>query len=192
MNNFLKLILCLGLLFFWGSLNGKVRAADIELGNDATVLTSQFPTLQPVLVSGTSGLRFSTQTASLLHIRVNTSTAFLNSLFLRIYDPSTGIVLSTLGLNSQEISQYNAGANLASTSAVFSFSDFVGTLPEGQNFALAVTARFTCNGTFSDGTGCTGFAGINVSLVPEPATILLLPTGLAAVALRLRKRRWRN
>jgi len=193
------------------------KAVDITLEDFAGVQTSQGMAFQPFTPQGTRGLRFTSETANLLTLSVRTTTASISQFDLRIYDPSTGMVLNTLSLSTASISQFNqmvtqtvrpvscdtpgAGSpagpgecfldrfGFASVSTVFTLANFTGgTLPNNQVLALAITARF--NGEDPrPSMGRPGSASITVSAVPEPATMSLLTLGLAGVAASLRKKR---
>jgi hypothetical protein len=186
MNHRTRFSLFVGAILFLCCWCENVYAINIELENDGIINTTQFPTANPIFISGTSGLTFTSETSSLLSISVSAQatspsgfTVFLGDLNLKLYDPSTGTVITTLVLKDDARVRFMASGT-SIRSAVFTVSDFAGSVPENQTLALAVFSRMSCN--------CAAFASIVVSTVPvpEPAAIILLPTGLAALLLRFR------
>lgn len=187
MKNFSRL-LCVIVLLGSGSIYNEVFAGRVVLANDATINTSQSPNIQPISVTGLnlSVFTFDSETANSLGFTVTsfasvTALTFptLSLLNLRIYNPETGDILAVLTLKPESIARFNASGTFVRT-AVFTLSDFNGLLPENQELALAIDARMSC--------ACFGSGSIDIT-TPEPATMLLLPSGLAALAWGLRRRK---
>jgi hypothetical protein len=180
-------LLCV-IVFLWaGSAYSEVFAGRVVLGNDATILTTQFPTLNNISVSDLSQLTFNALNADQLSFRVfgqasSSAQTFvsLTLLNLRIYNPETGEILATLTLKPESMALFNSSGTF-SRSAVFTFNDFNGLLPQNQELAFAIDARMSCN--------CAASGSIIVVSTPEPATMLLLPSGVAALAWVLRRRK---
>lgn len=188
MKNFSRL-LCLLVLLGAGSIYSEVFAGRVVLANDATIATSEQNAIKPISISNPfSQLTFTADNATYLSFAVNGQASFLSSFFvnlsqldLKIYNPETGDILTVLTLKPESMSRFNLIRNIQRT-VVFTLSDFNGVLPQNQELALAIVARMSCS--------CSAFGSIDVALTtPEPATMLLLPSGLAALGWVLRRRK---
>lgn len=92
-------------------------------------------------------------------------------------------VATVLGSVSPNVDQGGVNINFQNPTQTFTFNDGVNT----GSFSLTVADLFVQTGRSANLTA--GFTGQQAPAVPEPATLLLLGTGIAGVAAKLRSRR---
>ncbi|HEV7474527.1 MAG TPA: PEP-CTERM sorting domain-containing protein [Pyrinomonadaceae bacterium] len=113
-------------------------------------------------------------------------TFFLNIFFTSptgiIGAPSVTIPAIITGTVSPNVDQGGVNIDFGNQTLFFDFNDGINT----GSFSLTVANVFVQSGQAANLTA--GFTG-QQSAIPEPATLLLLGTGLTAVGARLRKRR---
>jgi len=92
-------------------------------------------------------------------------------------------VATVLGTISPNIDQGGVSINFSNPTQTFTFNDGVNT----GSFSLTVADLFVQSGRSADLTA--GFTGEQAPAVPEPATLLLLGSGISGIAVKLRRRR---
>ena len=92
-------------------------------------------------------------------------------------------VATVLGSVSPNVDQGGINVHFQNPTQTFTFSDGLNT----GSFSLTVADLFVQTGRSANLTA--GFTGQQAPAVPEPATLLLLGTGIAGVAAKLRSRR---
>ncbi|HEY5837764.1 MAG TPA: PEP-CTERM sorting domain-containing protein [Pyrinomonadaceae bacterium] len=95
----------------------------------------------------------------------------------------TDYVATVLGSVSPNVDQGGINIHFQNPTQTFTFSDGLNT----GSFSLTVADLFVQTGRTANLTA--GFTGQQAPAVPEPATLLLLGTGIAGVAAKLRSRR---
>lgn len=96
---------------------------------------------------------------------------------------STTYTASILGSVAPDVNQGGMSIHFANPTQFFTF----GTVDQPGSFSLTVADLFVQTGQSAFITA--GFTGQQAPNIPEPATLLLLGTGLTGIAARLRKRR---
>jgi hypothetical protein len=95
----------------------------------------------------------------------------------------TDYIATVLGTVSPNVDQGGVNIHFQNPTQTFTFSDGVNT----GSFSLTVADLFVQTGRSANLTA--GFTGQQAPAIPEPATLLLLGSGLTGVAVKLRRRR---
>ena len=95
----------------------------------------------------------------------------------------TDYIATVLGSVSPNVDQGGVNIHFQNPTQTFTFSDGVNT----GSFSLTVADLFVQTGRSANLTA--GFTGQQAPAIPEPATLLLLGSGITGIAVKLRRRR---